>query len=73
MQYAFSIDETPILSAQEVKVSKIANIPAAIMRRKISFTDNLQTNLNYARRVDEEYAQSFVDMRVPHTLDDMMS
>lgn len=47
MQYAFCIDGKPINPAQEIKLSKIVNISTAIVRCETSFTDTMQSVLNY--------------------------
>lgn len=73
MHYAFQIDGKPITAAQEIKLSKKANILTAILRREISFNDIIRSVLNYEQTFEEVYAVSFVDACVLELVDDTMS
>lgn len=72
MRYAFYIDGKPVTLAQDIKLSKIANILIAIVRPETGSTDPVQSSLNYARAFEENYAVSFVDARVLGIVDYMM-
>lgn len=73
MPYESFIDGNPITSAQEIKLSKIANISTSFMRREISFTDTVQIFLHYRWTLKEDYAIDFVDAPVLDTVNDMLS
>lgn len=72
MRYVLCYDCKTSIPAQAMKLRKITNISTAIMCRKISFTNAIQSVLNYARSFEEYYAASFVDARVLDIIDNMM-
>lgn len=54
MHNAFQVDCKVISPSQAVKLSKIANIFTAIVRRKAIFADYMQRLLGYARSFQED-------------------
>lgn len=73
MRYAFRINENPITSPQEIKLSKIECISIEIVRRKTAFTDIIQSVLNYVRSFWEDYVVSLIDMPVLNIINYMIS
>lgn len=62
-------DGKAILSAQSSKLSKIASIYTAIVRRKEKFTDMMQCSLSYARAFKENYSVQFFYMGILNTVE----
>lgn len=59
--------------AQAIKLSIIANISSAIVRRKENSADTMKSLLSYVSVPKEQYGVCFVDMRMMDHMDDMRS
>lgn len=72
MRFAIYIDSKFILLPLAIKLSKVASISEAIVRRKATFLDTMQSLLSSARASNEKYAGRFVDMRLLDIVEGMV-
>lgn len=72
VQYTFCIDKKLINPAQAIKISKIEITSAAMVHRETSFTDTIQSVLNFARAFKEGYVMGFGNLHVLDIVDYMM-
>lgn len=70
--YAFCVDDEAISPAQAIKLSKIANISIAILRREAKFTDIIDSLLSYERPFKEDHGARFVDVHIIDIFKDKM-
>lgn len=72
MSYVLRAESKPISPAQAIKVSEIANISIAIVRREAAFADRMHNLLSYARLLKKDYGAGFVCVRITNFVEDMM-
>lgn len=73
MRYAFGIVDKPILRAQTIKQSKIANITTMIVQQNLSFTIKKQNVLSYTLAFETDFDIRFFSLRVTDIVGDMRS
>lgn len=66
MSIAFRVDSKTVLSAQTIKLSKIANIFTANVGRKATSIDTMRSLLSYTQVIEENYIVRFF---IEHILD----
>lgn len=72
-RYVFCADGKSISPAQEIRLSKMANISMAIVRYKATFTDTSHSLLSYARACEENYSVRNIDIRLSYIVEELMS
>lgn len=73
MRSVFRADGKALSPAWVIKLSRIAKISTAIVRRKPSFSDKMQSLLRYARAHGEDYCATFFDVRILNIVEDVKS
>lgn len=68
MHYAFLVDVKLILSAQTIKLVKIASISSTFVRRENLFTDSMQSLLSYVPAFEKDYGVCFVNVCIMYIL-----
>lgn len=71
-RYAYRVDGKATLPAQMTNLSKIANILMAIVRRKATFPDTIQTVPRYTRALEKGYGARSVDVNIMDIAEDMI-
>lgn len=73
MRYAFWVAGKPISPAHARKISRIVNILAAIVRRKVTVAETAQSLLSYTRAFVVDYGVRLVDVRIMNIVENMMA
>lgn len=55
-----------------MKLRKIANISTSTVKRKVTFTDSMQSTLSYAQAPEDHYAVCFVDLLIRDIVEEMV-
>lgn len=63
MRYAFHVDGESISLAQAIRLSNIAYISTAFVRREATLTQTIQSFLSYAAAFEEDCGVRFGDLR----------
>lgn len=64
IHYLFLLDFNAVSRAQAIKLSKVASISNAFVRRETSFTGTRQSLLSYMGAYKEDYGVQLVDVRI---------